>query len=73
MLNTPVRCADGHLFSTIWIPAASFKAVRLGDVRRQRCPVGHHWSEVTRLDPDDPAVTPDMLAAAARKHDAWIP
>ena len=42
-----VRCRDGHLFSTIWIPGASVKSLRLGWWRIQRCPVGKHWSIVT--------------------------
>jgi hypothetical protein len=25
-----VRCRQGHLFTTIWIPGASLKAIRLG-------------------------------------------
>lgn len=41
-----VRCRQGHLFTTIWIPGVSLKAVRLGPVRFQRCPVGRHWSLV---------------------------
>jgi hypothetical protein len=44
--NLVVRCRAGHLFTTIWIPGASFKAVRLGWARFQRCPVGHHWTLV---------------------------
>jgi hypothetical protein len=42
-----VRCHSGHLYTTIWIPGASVKAVRLGPWRLQRCPVGKHWSMVT--------------------------
>jgi hypothetical protein len=45
--NVIVRCRTGHLFTTIWIPAGSLKAFRLGWWRFQRCPVGHHWSLVT--------------------------
>jgi hypothetical protein len=45
--NVVVRCRGGHLFTTIWIPAASLKSLRLGWWRLQRCPVGHHWSLVT--------------------------
>ena len=40
-----VRCHRGHLFSTIWLPAASVKSLRLGFWRVQRCPAGH-WSLV---------------------------
>jgi hypothetical protein len=45
--NVIVRCRDGHLFTTIWIPGASVKALRLGRWRYQHCPSGHHWSVVT--------------------------
>lgn len=47
----PVRCRDGHLFTTIWVPFGSLKALRLGRRRFQYCPVGHHWTMVTRLNP----------------------
>lgn len=46
-LRTIVRCRQGHLFTTTWIPGASVKALRLGPWRLQRCPVGRHWSLVT--------------------------
>ena len=67
----PVRCSAGHLFTTIWIPLASLKSVRLGNRRYQRCPVGRHWTTVTLLDPQ----TADAadLAAAAAVHDIRIP
>jgi hypothetical protein len=45
--NTVVRCRDGHYFTTIWIPGASLKSIRLGWARFQRCPVGEHWTLVT--------------------------
>ena len=44
--NTVVRCRQGHLFTTLWIPGASLKSIRLGWWRIQRCPVGNHWSIV---------------------------
>lgn len=44
--NLIVRCGRGHLFTTLWIPGVSFKALRLGWVRFQWCPVGRHWSLV---------------------------
>ncbi len=44
--NVVVRCRSGHLFTTIWIPGVSVKALRLGPWRIQRCPVGRHWSLV---------------------------
>jgi len=66
-----VRCSKGHLFTTIWIPLASFKAVRLGPARYQRCPVGHHWAMVRQVDPS--ALDPDELAAAQAIHNIRIP
>ncbi len=45
--NLVVRCRRGHLFTTIWIPGVSFKSLRIGWWRVQRCPVGKHWSIVT--------------------------
>jgi hypothetical protein len=41
------RCQDGHLFETPFITGVSFKAVRLGAERIQRCPVGKNWVKVT--------------------------
>jgi len=49
--RTVVRCRQGHLFTTIWIPGASIKSLRLGWWRVQRCPVGHHWSIVAPVKP----------------------
>lgn len=71
--DTPVRCAAGHLFTTIWVPAASLKAVRLGWTRWQYCPVGHHWATVSRLDAADRPPTADELAQAALVHDVRVP
>lgn len=69
--DRPVRCGAGHLFTTIWIPLGSLKAVRLGGRRLQRCPVGRHWTVVVPLDP----ATADAadLERAAAVHDLRIP
>src|ERR1700750_2152442 len=40
--NSVVRCRRGHLFTTVWIPGASVKSLRLGFWRLQWCPVGRH-------------------------------
>lgn len=69
--NTIVRCRDGHLFTTIWVPGASLKAVRLGWKRFQRCPVGHHWTIVTPVR--EAGLSDDELAAARAVHDVRIP
>ncbi|MFF4356062.1 hypothetical protein [Streptomyces sp. NPDC001604] len=38
MARVVVQCTAGHLFSTEWVDFVSFKAVRLGRKRYQRCP-----------------------------------
>jgi hypothetical protein len=65
------RCRDGHLFTTIWIPGASVKALRLGRWRFQRCPVGHHWSIVTPVSKADLGVRARRKAGAV--HDIRVP
>jgi hypothetical protein len=51
--NLVVRCRQGHLFTTLWIPGVSVKALRIGWWRVQRCPVGKHWSLVTPVRESD--------------------
>jgi len=48
-----VRCREGHTFTTFWFPGVSFKALRLGWWRYQRCPVGRHWSLITPVRESD--------------------
>jgi hypothetical protein len=69
--RTVVRCRRGHLFTTLWVPGASLKAVRLGWVRYQRCPVGRHWSLVVPVKEAD--LTEEERAQAAEHRDASIP
>jgi hypothetical protein len=69
--NVIVRCRQGHLFTTIWIPGASLKSVRLGWWRLQRCPVGDHWSLVSPVKEDD--LSEDEKRLAAEHRDARIP
>jgi hypothetical protein len=69
--DRPVRCRDGHLFTTIWIPLASLKALRLGRRRFQRCPVGHHWSMITQVERT--TATAAELESASAVHDVRIP
>lgn len=66
-----VRCGSDHLFTTIWMPLGSLKAVRLGPARWQRCPVGRHWALVRRVD--EASLDPDSLATARAVHDLPIP
>jgi hypothetical protein len=66
-----VRCRDGHLFTTIWIPFMSFKAIRLGQVRFQYCPVGDHLTFVTIVRDSD--LTPLERQQASQIHDRRVP
>jgi hypothetical protein len=69
--NTFVRCRKGHLFTTIWIPGASIKALRLGWWRFQRCPVGAHWSIVTPVRQID--LSDRELEFAYQHRDVRVP
>ncbi|MBS2962144.1 hypothetical protein KGA66_03735 [Actinocrinis puniceicyclus] len=69
--ETIVRCRDGHYFTTIWIPGASLKAVRLGMARWQRCPVGKHWTLVSPVRDAD--LTDADRHFAEQHHDVRVP
>lgn len=69
--RTYARCSKGHLFTTIWVPGASLKAIRLGWKRAQWCPVGHHFAVVTPLKESD--LTPEERLEAESHPDASIP
>ncbi|MEV4512612.1 hypothetical protein AB0K00_27035 [Dactylosporangium sp. NPDC049525] len=66
-----VRCRDGHLFMTTWIPAVSFKAIRLGLLRFQYCPVGGHFTAVRLMRDED--LTLAERREAGRHHDNGVP
>ena len=66
-----VRCRAGHLFTTVWMPLASFKALRLGFTRFQYCPVGRHWTLVVPVPDRD--LTDVERQEAELHHDTWIP
>jgi hypothetical protein len=66
-----VRCRQGHVFRTLWIPSVSVKALRLGWLRFQRCPVGGHWSIVTPVRQSELGA-PERQAVSSRL-DTWIP
>jgi len=68
---TVVRCPEGHLFTTIWIPGVSLKALRFGPFRLQHCPVGNHLTFVTPVRDSD--LTGRERRIAELHHDAWIP
>jgi hypothetical protein len=69
--NVVVRCHQGHLFTTLWIPGVSVKALRLGWWRIQRCPVGHHWSLVTPVNPN--GLGENERRSAREHHDVRLP
>ena len=66
-----VRCSVGHLYTTIWIPAMSLKAVRWVNKRYQRCPVGKHWAWTERVNKSD--LNPEIAAEAGKFRDLRIP
>lgn len=70
-LHTVVRCRQGHLFTTIWIPGVKLKALDLGVARLQRCPVGHHWTLVTPVKAA--TLTEEERRDAAEHRDVRIP
>jgi len=69
--NTVVRCREGHLFTTIWIPGIKLKELDLIVARVQRCPVGQHWSLVVPVRDAD--LTDADRQFAAEHHDIRIP
>lgn len=69
--NVVVQCSKGHRFTTIWLPGASVKSLRLGPRRFQYCPVGHHWSLVRLVRESD--LSARQLRAAHDRRDVRIP
>jgi hypothetical protein len=69
--NSVVRCRQGHLFTTVWIPGASVKALRLGLWRIQWCPVGRHVDLVHPVRDAD--LTDAERTFALSHHDAPVP
>jgi hypothetical protein len=69
--RTIVRCSQGALYSTIWLPLGSLKALRLGATRVQRCPVHHKWERVQKVDAAD--LTSEERAGAMAIRDVAIP
>ncbi len=66
------RCRDGHLFTTVWIPAMPFNSVSLApSIRLQYCPVGRHWTVVTRVRDSD--LTDEERQSAAQHRDVRMP
>jgi hypothetical protein len=66
-----VRCLQGHLFTTIWLPGGSLKAIRFGWWRLQWCPVGEHWTIVAPVRDED--LTDAQRRFAAQHRDVRAP
>lgn len=69
--NLVVRCREGHLFTTLWIPGASVKALRFGSWRFQYCPVGGHWSLVKPVRPGE--ISDEEARLARQRRDVRLP
>jgi hypothetical protein len=69
--NVVVRCRQGHLFTTVWIPGVSVKSLRLGLWRVQWCPVGRHVTLVSLVKNAD--LTEEERESAAGHHDVMVP
>jgi hypothetical protein len=69
--NVVVRCRQGHLYTTLWIPGVKLKGLDFGVARWQRCPVGRHWSLVTPVRDSD--LTEEERRFARDHHDRPIP
>ncbi len=66
-----VRCRQGHLFTTLWLPGVSLKSLRFLWWRVQRCPVGHHWAVVTPVRESE--LSRRERRAAERHRDIPLP
>jgi hypothetical protein len=69
--NLVVRCRQGHLFTTLWIPAVSLTSLRFGWWRFQYCPVGQHWSVVVPVRQDE--LSRKQRRAARSRRDVPLP
>jgi hypothetical protein len=69
--NTVVKCGQGHLFTTVWIPGASVKSLRLGFWRVQWCPVGGHVGLVHPVK--QAGLSEASRAFAIEHHDVPVP
>jgi hypothetical protein len=70
-VNVVVRCRQGHMFATIWIPGVKLKGLDLVVARIQYCPVGKHWSLVVPVRDTD--LTEGERQFARARHDLPIP
>lgn len=66
-----VRCSGGGYYRTRWIPLVSFKSIRLGAYRYQKCPVHGRWETVGIVDDED--LSPEIISEADRYPASRIP
>jgi hypothetical protein len=69
--STIVRCQSGHLFTTLWIPGISLKAIRLGPMRFQYCPVGGHWAFIFPVS--ESSLSEEERQVAYQNDDRQVP
>jgi hypothetical protein len=69
--NVVVRCRQGHVFTTMWIPGVKLKELDLVVARVQHCPVGNHWSLVVPVREGE--LTDGEREFAEQHHDVPIP
>jgi hypothetical protein len=67
-VSTIVRCRQGHLFTTVWIPGIKLKELDLVVARVQRCPVGKHWSLVVPVREQDLTEAERQFALDPPRH-----
>ncbi|WP_051939476.1 hypothetical protein [Phaeacidiphilus oryzae] len=66
-----MRCPDGHLFETPFLPMVSLKAVRTPGGRYQRCPVDGRWRLMDLQITSE--LSPEQRAEARRHRTTPIP
>ncbi|WP_210605067.1 hypothetical protein [Brevibacterium oceani] len=66
-----VRCSGDGYYRTRWIPLVSFKSIRFGAYRFQRCPVHDKWEMAGIVDDAD--LTPEIRSAAEKYPVSRIP
>ncbi|RNI23044.1 hypothetical protein [Flexivirga caeni] len=65
-----VRCSGGAYYETKWFVWGSFKAIRLGPKRIQRCPVHHKFEMTERVRKDE--LTSEIQQEASQHRDSGI-
>jgi hypothetical protein len=69
--NVVVRCHQGHVYTTVWIPEVKLKGLDPVVARLQYCPVGKHWSLAVPVRDAD--LTERERQFARARHDLPVP